>query len=507
MKEDLSIGLPRLTVSGEDLVSLRTPALVVGAFAGTHEPTDRIAPLDRALGGKIARLLESGDFSGKKGEVSVVYTDTAAGPERIVLAGLGKKKEFAPDRLKAAAAAAAKSLVDRGVHALALPFDLGCGAAVDPSVGAREVFIGAALGAYSFRELKKKDGANKGLDEIVVAGDPAAMGSGPQHGRIVADSVWLARDLANTPANLMTPTIFGRRAQEVAAKSGIEIEVIEKEAIERLGMGAFLGVAKGSVEPPALIVLTYLPKGSTKDPVALVGKGITFDSGGISIKPGENMDKMKTDMSGAAAVLGAVAAAARMGLSVGVVGVMPLTENMPGGSATKPGDVLTAMDGTTIEVISTDAEGRLVLADALCYVKRFNPRAVVDIATLTGSAVVALGRRVAALFSSGDDLLDRIREAASVSGELVWPMPLFPHYFDQIKGEVADLKNSAGREGGSITRAAFIKKFAGDQIPWAHLDIAGTARSDREYDWVPKGATGWGVMTLVQLLSSVADNP
>jgi leucyl aminopeptidase len=276
--------------------------------------------------------------------------------------------------------------------------------------------------------------------------------------------------------------------------------VLDRQEIERLHMGALLGVARGSTEPPVLIVIKYLPPGHEKAPVALVGKGITFDSGGISLKPAENMDRMKTDMSGGAAVLGAVLAAARMRLPLGVVAVVPATENMPGPGATKPGDVLTAMDKTTIEVISTDAEGRLVLADGISYAKQFKPALILDIATLTGSVAIALGRRVAAIYASRDDLMEGVKEASRISGEQVWPMPLFDHYFDQIKGEVADLRNATGREGGSITAAAFLKRFAGDTIPWAHLDIAGTARSDKDYGWTTKGATGWGVMTLIEFL-------
>ena len=505
MKDDLSTGLPRLTVSDADLVSIETPALVVGAFEGTRVLSHNTARLDGALGGRIARLLASGDFSGKRGELSLIYTDGAVRPERICLVGLGKKKEFSPDRLKSAAAAAARYLLDHNIRTVAFPSDLAAEIEVDPSSASRDIFLGAALGTYSFAAHKKKVEHKKAIDRIIIVGDASAMKDGPKNGRIIADSVWLARDLANTPANLMTPTVLGRRAREVAGKSGLGIEVVDKEGIEKLGMGAFLGVARGSVEPPVLIVVKYLPAGKADNPIVLIGKGITFDSGGISIKPAENMDRMKTDMSGAAAVLGAVAAAARMGLSVGVVGVMPATENMPGGSATKPGDLLVAMDGTTIEVISTDAEGRLILADAVTYAKVLKPRAVVDIATLTGSAVIALGRRVAALFSSTDDLTERMKEASRISGELLWPMPLFGHYFDQIKGDVADLKNAAGREGGSITGAAFIKKFVGDDVPWAHLDIAGTARAEKDYDWVTKGATGWGVMTLVALLSLFAE--
>jgi leucyl aminopeptidase len=504
MKNDLSPRLPALSVVGGPLAAVQTPALVIGLFEGAGELPPEAAALDEAVGRRITAVIGSGDFSGTAGRISLLYTDVAGGPERICLVGLGKPGRFSPDRLKAAAAAAARYLTKLGVGAVALPSDLAADTAIPAAVAARETFVGAALGAYCFSSLQKPDKNTKAIETIVICGDPAVVGDGARRGRIIADSVYLARDLANTPANLMTPTILAGRAADVAKKSGLAVEVLDRRKIERLAMGAFLGVARGSSQPPVLIVAAYLPPGAKKSPIVLVGKGITFDSGGISLKPVENMGAMKTDMSGAATVLAAAAAAARMKLPIGIVAVMPATENMPGPDATKPGDVLVAMDKTTVEVISTDAEGRLVLADAIAYAKRFDPALILDVATLTGAAVIALGRRVAALYASDDDLLGRVREAAGAAGEDVWPMPMLDHYFEQIKSEVADLKNAGSREGGSITAAAFLKRFAGDEIPWAHLDIAGTARSDKKYDWVNKGATGWGVMTLVEFLERSA---
>jgi leucyl aminopeptidase len=500
VKEDLSPRLPALTVSAEPLSATRAPTLVIGLFQGAESLTGEVEALDNAVGGKIGGLVESGDFSAKADEVALLYSGAPGGPERICLVGLGMRDRFSPDGLKSAAAAAARYLKKLGVDAVALPYDLASESGLPGPAAARDVFLGAALGLYSFSSFKKSDNIKKTVRRIIICGDPSIMGGGPKEGRIMADSVYLARDLANTPANLMTPTMLAERARDAAEAAGVDIEVLDKKGIERLKMGALLGVARGSAEPPVLIVLKYLPAGHEEGPVALIGKGITFDSGGISLKPPENMDRMKTDMSGGAAVLGAVVAAARLRLPLGVVGVIPATENMPGPGATKPGDVLVAMDKTTIEVISTDAEGRLVLADGIGYAKRFEPSLILDIATLTGSAVIALGRRVAALYSSRDDLLGLIQEAARGTGEQVWPMPLFDHYFDQIKGDVADVRNSTGRDGGSITAAAFLKRFAGDAIPWAHLDIAGTARAEKDYGWASKGATGWGVTTLVEFL-------
>lgn len=499
MDDAISTGLPTLSVSDRPLSAVETPALVVGMFENEKDLTRELRALDDSIGGKISAIVTSGDFTGKLDRTALVYADGSGGPERICLTGLGKRARFSPDRLKSAAAAAARHLKKLGVGRIALAPGLAADTGIDEHDSARDVFIGAALGAYSFRELKKSTDKHKPLDHIVICGDPQAIGDGARHGRIIADSVWLARDLSNTPGNLMTPTILAARARDAAEKAGCAVEVLDRQAIEHLSMGALLGVAKGSAEPPALIVVKYLPPGHEKGPVVLVGKGITFDSGGISIKPAENMGAMKTDMSGAAAVLAAAVAAARMKLSIGLVAVMPAAENMPGPTATKPGDVLTAMDKTTIEIISTDAEGRLILADGITYAKRYNPAVILDIATLTGSAVIALGRRVAALYGSSDDVIGRVREAAAAAGEDLWPMPLFDHYFEQIKGDVADLKNATGREGGSITAAAFLKRFAGD-VPWAHLDIAGTARADKDYGWVTRGATGWGVMTLIEFL-------
>ncbi len=455
----------------------------------------------RRSAGRIRRLIDAGDFSGKEGTTSLLYTDGAVPAERICLVGLGKRDRFGPDRLKAAAAVAVRRLADLGVESVALPAGLAASTGIDPSDAARDAVCGAALGAYSFDLLKGNHEKKKGIRPDHGRGrrrDRERGDGGPHHRRCGLGRA-RPRQYAGQPHDPHDTRRAGARDRDKRAAS--KLEVYGKKEIEALNMGALLGVARGSSEPPVFIVVKYLPKGKEKSPVALVGKGITFDSGGISLKPPENMDRMKTDMSGAAAVLCAVSAAARLRLPIGVVGVIPATENMPGPGATKPGDVLTAMSGTTIEVISTDAEGRLILADAITYAKKFGPRAVVDIATLTGSAVIALGGRVAALYSSDNDLLEKIKEASRISGEQVWPMPLFDHYFERIKGDVADLKNAAGRDGGSITAAAFLKTFAGDEIPWAHLDIAGTARAEKGYDWVAKGATGWGVMTFIFLLS------
>jgi leucyl aminopeptidase len=313
-----------------------------------------------------------------------------------------------------------------------------------------------------------------------------------------------ARTLANAPGNDLTPSIFAARAQAIAAAAGVGCEVLDQARISALEMGLLLGVARGSQEPPRLVVLRYDPPGAVPGVVlGLVGKGITFDTGGISIKPADNMDRMKDDMSGGAAVICAMAAIARLGVPVRAVAVVPMTENMPGGSAFKPGDVLTSAAGKTVEIINTDAEGRLILGDALWYARRLGATHLVDVATLTGACVVALGKTTTGLFGAPADWVETVRRASARAGDRSWPMPLFDDYKDQLKSEIADFTNTGGRPGGAITAALFLKEFAGD-APWAHLDIAGTAWAEEAKPYQPKGATGVGVRTLVELALDAA---
>jgi leucyl aminopeptidase len=292
---------------------------------------------------------------------------------------------------------------------------------------------------------------------------------------------------------------MANRARETAARYGLEFEVLDREQMESLGMGAFLAVAAGSAQPPKLIVLKYWGTDRSEPPIAFIGKGITFDTGGISIKPAQGMEEMKTDMSGAAAVLGAMQAVARLKPKINVIGLAGCTENMPSGTATRPGDIVRAMNGTTIEIINTDAEGRLVLADCVCYARKLGARAIVDLATLTGACVVALGKVASGAFTTSPEFLSKVRAAADAAGEKIWELPLFEEYRQQLKSDCADIKNVGGREAGAITAAYFIRTFAED-TPWVHLDIAGTARADKEQPYIPKGGTGVGVRTLVELV-------
>jgi leucyl aminopeptidase len=362
---------------------------------------------------------------------------------------------------------------------------------------------GAGLGGYLFEEYRSKD-RKVAPDSVQIVSENAAvarsMKSGAAAGEIIAEAVSLARDLINHPANVATPTMLGRRAQSLAKTYGFKAEVMGPQQIEKLGMGGLMAVAAGSDQPPRFIVMRHTPAKSGQ-PVVLVGKGLTFDSGGVCIKPPENMDRMKSDMSGGAAVIAAVTAAARLKVRTNVIGLIPSTENMGGGSAFRPGDVLKMYDGKTIEIINTDAEGRLVLADAIAYARGLKPAAILDMATLTGACMIALGVHASGLMGSDEGLVRRIEKAAKTTSERVWRLPLWEDYFDQIKSDVADMKNSGGRPAGALTAALLLSKFAED-LPWAHIDIAGTAWSDKETEYVGKGGTGVGVRLMVELVRS-----
>jgi len=515
MKKTISANLPKLAIIDQDPVAVAAPALALGIFSKDDlPPIARV--IDEKLGGQIRRLMSDGDFTGADTSSAVIYPPRESGvkAERIILVGLGKREKLSLRVLKSRAAAAAKRALGLGVTELSLPFDLGTGAEIDAAASADAVVLGAMLGGYRFREFKGKKKVNtnndenrrKNIETVTLIGNKETD-SAARRARVVADCVYLARDLSNSPANHLTPSLLASRARDLGKKFGLIVDIYAEAEIEKMGMGAFLSVSRGSHEPPALIVMSYLSKRKGLRTVALVGKGITFDSGGISLKPSLNMDQMKTDMSGGCAVFATVLAAARLRLDTDVVGVIPATENMPGGGATKPGDVVTAMDGTAVEVLNTDAEGRLVLADGICFAKRYKPTAVIDLATLTGAAIVSLGSKTAPLFSTDEKLQTRLQAASEASGERVWPLPLFDYFEKDIKSDVADIKNiGKGREAGSIIGATFLKHFAGTEQSWAHVDIAGTARADGDYEWVKKGSTGFGVMLLVKYLEKLDED-
>jgi len=476
-------------------------ALVVNLFEGTQQPAGATAAVDKALDGAITALIQSGDLKGKLGKVSVLYPRGAIPAARVLVAGLGKPEGFTPEKARQASAAACKKAQALGAKSIAsIAHGAGSGN-VDAAQAAQATVEGAVLSLYEFRAHKTKASERTPVDTFTLVEFDAAkmptIESGAKIGQITAESANVARNLINQPANFMTPTLLAEAAQKAAAESNLHCKVYGPEWIREQGMGALLGVTQGSEEEPRFIVLEH-GRGRSEKPIIFVGKGITFDAGGISLKQAEGMEAMKSDMGGAAAVVGALRAVGQLDLPLHVIGIVPACENLPSGRAYKPGDVLRARNGTTIEVINTDAEGRLILADALCYAANYKPAVVIDLATLTGACVIALGKNVAAgLFATEDELAAEIRQAGEATGEKFWHMPLYPEYRETIKSEVADITNHGGRFGGVGASAIFLKEFTA--YPWAHLDIAGMVLVDKKEDKLNiKGATGFGVRTLVE---------
>lgn len=466
-------------------------ALIVIFCEGEKE--DEYSGLDSSLKGLLSKVVRSGEFRGKEGQLSLLHTMNVIKPARVLLVGLGKRGEVNSERLRQAGGRAVSYLCGLGFQDICLSgaYLLSLNQSPVPFVE------GGLLSVYKFRKYKKEDGDAKGIERFTVIGKyDAALADSLEWAAATTTAVNFAKDLINTPSNDMTPAVLAKTAKTIA-KGKVSVKILERANAEKEGMGAFLSVAKGSMEPPKFIVLRY--NGGKGAPVALIGKSITFDSGGISIKPSEGMEKMKYDMAGGAVVLAVVRAAAGMRLPVNLIGVLPATENLPGGSASKPGDVITSVGGKTIEIISTDAEGRLVLADAMGYVKKFKPKAIIDIATLTGACSVALGNEAIAMMGNDRALLERLKAAGDEAYERVWEMPLYDEYKDYIKSDIAELKNSGGKTGSLVTAGYFLKEFAGD-TPWVHLDIAGTAWTEKDKPYTVKGATGIGVRLLLNFL-------
>jgi leucyl aminopeptidase len=485
-----------------DVAAFRCDAIVVNLFEGVKEPAGATAALDAALDRAVRKLIRGGEITGKWGSQTLLHTLGRLPAERVLVMGLGKREEFSLDRVRAVSAEALKALRKVGARQVAsIVHGAGAGG-VNPAQAAQALVEGAVLGLYRFGRYKpENDDAREITALSLLERDRAklrALTEAVRRGRILAEATNAARDLVNEPGNTLTPSELARRASAMARRSGVRCRVLAPAELTRMGAGALLGVARGSHEPPRMIVLEYRGRRGAGPHLGLVGKGITFDSGGISLKPAENMEAMKGDMAGGAAVLAATCAVARLGLPIAVTAVIPATENLPSGTALKPGDILRAMSGKTIEVVNTDAEGRLVLADALHYARRRGASHLVDVATLTGACVVALGSVNSGAFSNNQGLLDTVLAAGKAAGEKIWPLPMDPEYDDLIKSDVAEIKNSGGRKGGAITGAKFLQHFVED-TPWVHLDIAGTSDADKEKGYQPKGATGVMVRTLAQV--------
>ncbi|CAN5795533.1 leucyl aminopeptidase [soil metagenome] len=455
--------------------------------------------IDEALGGALRERLSEGDFTGEVGEVTVLYPRGNLTAKRVVVVGLGEQDKVSLETIrKASAAATRRARKLNGKHVATAIH----GASLGRKAAAQATTEGALLALYRFDAQKQKEQVNELESVTVVAeNDLSEVETGVRTAQAVAAGVILARDLVNMPPNVATPSKLAEVATEMAEKYGFGLTVGDRTWAAEHDMGAFLAVAKGAGEEPKFIVLEHNAGGKNLETIVLVGKGVTFDTGGITIKPGANMGAMKSDMGGAAAVLGAMRSVGELGLPLHVVGIVPSTENMPDADAYRPADVIRASKGKTIEIISTDAEGRMILADALVYAERYEPDIVIDLATLTGSAVIALGKGVAAgLFSTDDTLRDALVAAGTTSFERVWPLPLYEEYRKTINSDVADMKNTGGRTGGVGTSAVFLQEFT--NYPWAHLDIAGMALADKGGGYMTKGGTGFGVRLLVEFLGS-----
>jgi len=495
-----------IKVIAGDIEKIEADAIIVGFFEGIERPEGVVASVDRALDGAISQLIERGEIKGKLNESTIIHSLGKLPAARVVVLGLGSQEKLSQDKVRGAFAEACRLLRRKGIGGIAtVAHGAGTGD-ITPESAAQAIVEGALLGLYTFRKHITKEAEHGEIEQLtIVDADESkipALEGGCNKGKIMAEATNLARDMVNEPANFMTPTRMAEEATKLAENYGLKVSVLDREQIQELGMGALLGVAQGSRQPPKFIVLNYDGGDSGEPDVALVGKAITFDSGGISIKPSEGMGSMKGDMAGGAAVMAAIIAIAQLKPKVNVMALVPATENLPGGSALKPADVLTAIDGKTIEIISTDAEGRLTLADALGYARKQGAKRIVDVATLTGAMRVALGNICSGAFTNDQEIVNGVIAAGAEAGEKIWQMPMYEEYKEQNKSDVADIKNTGGRPAGAVTAAQFVGEFAGD-TPWVHLDIAGTSMSDKERTYLVKGATGVPVRTLVNFVLSI----
>ncbi len=492
---------PAVTVTAKATRDVAADLLIIPVFED-DQLTDEV-DLTRASGGEYGVARSRGEFTGKAFEQLLILLDGDTWKSRrALLVGAGRPKDFTAERLRRIAVIGGLAARQRRLTSMAIiarPTD-----AVPVGDAVQALAEGAIIANYEGLSYKTAGSPCGWLErvELRVAVGAAEATQALERGRVLGECTNLARELANEPGNVLTPREFADRAQKMGKEAGLGVEILDEKEIARLGMGLLLGVARGSHQPPRVVVLRHEPKNAVKGVVlGLVGKGITFDTGGISIKPAENMDKMKDDMSGGAAVLCAMAAMSRLNAPVRCLGVIPATENMPGGHAMKPGDILTSAEGKTVEVLNTDAEGRLILGDGLWYARKLGATHLVDMATLTGACVVALGKTTSGLFGRPDPWVEHVRRASERAGDRSWPMPVFDDYKDLLKSEIADFTNTGGRAGGAISAALFIKEFAGE-LPWVHMDIAGTAWAEESKPYQPKGATGVGVRTLAELALS-----
>jgi leucyl aminopeptidase len=494
-----------INLDSKPFATLETDALVTYLFEEADSIQGRIAELDKLVGGLLTRLAKSGELTGKTLEFTLIHAPAGLKASRLLLVGAGKREQANLATLRKVAGAALRNLKGRGVHKFVFLLR-----ERDLTGDAAQALIEGSLAANFESDKYKTDKKNdKFIESLVIAGfteaERDAGEKGIARGRTIAEAQNFARDLVNEPSNKLTPRILAEKAESMAKATGLAVEILDEKKIAELKMGALLSVAQGSVEPPRMIVITYTPSSqkSGAPVIGLVGKAVTFDTGGISIKPADGMEKMKYDMAGGATMIGVMRALATLKPGVKVICIVPATENMPGGKAQKPGDIQTAMSGKTIEVLNTDAEGRLILADGIHYAKQLGATHLVDAATLTGAIVVALANVNVGVFGSDQAWTDKLLASAKATGEKMWQLPTDDEYREFIKGSFADIQNiGSGKGGGAITGAMFLKEFSGD-TPWIHLDIAGTAWNDDAKPWLAKGPTGVALRTLVHLITSL----
>jgi leucyl aminopeptidase len=496
-----------IQVRKADPLKQKSSCLVVGVFEKKFSDP-LLKALDQALDGLLRQAQRSGEFTGKSGEKLLLQPAGALAAERLLLIGLGTPDQASTETLRRAAGEAFNALKGKRLKNVACSLPTAAVRNTDLAERTAAVTEGLLLAAYRFNRYQSANGKQKPQTPqsvTLLIEQPAQRAAAEQavaRAESLCRGVVLARDLVNEPGNIKSPLFLAEQAQSAAADSKLRCTIMNQATLEREGFGAMLGVAQGSIREPQLILLEHQGGQPDQAPVALVGKGVVFDAGGISLKPAEKMDEMKMDMAGGAAVIGTMLAASLLELPINLVGVVPAVENMPSGSAIRPGDILTSLSGQTIEVLNTDAEGRLILADALTFVKRFEPRLVIDLATLTGACIIALGHHASAVLGNDQKLVQSLLQAGETSGERLWQLPLWDDYDQLIKSDVADVKNIGGRAAGTITAAAFLKKFAKD-FKWAHLDIAGTAWLDQARPYSTKGASGVGVRLLIEFLKGL----
>jgi len=497
---DLQVG-----VSAQKPVACSVDALVVNVFSDEKPGATALAALDQALHGELSQLADLAELPAKLYQTVFLPTNGSIAAPRLLLIGSGKRGDFSTNLARNVAGAAVRALLRRPVATAAFWIR---GASEDADL-AEAIANGAVLATYDPGEYKThRETPSKPLTGLTIlessAQRAATADKDARRGRILGEAANFARHLANAPGNVLNPQKFADEAIRAGQMAGFEVDVLDRARMAQLGMGALLAVAAGSEQPPAMLVMRHRGRGGDEIDLALVGKGVTFDTGGISIKPAADMHLMKEDMAGGAATVGAMAAISRLGLKLNVLGLVPSVENMPSGRAMRPGDVLTALNGKTIEVLNTDAEGRLILADALGYAQKLGAKRLVDAATLTGAVVIALGTEAAAILGSPQVWVDQVLASANSVGERVWQLPLYEEYLEQLKSEVADVANVGGRAAGTITAAKFLQQFVDDGVAWAHLDIAGTAWLERDVPYLAKGPTGFPLRSFVDLAGRLA---